>query len=298
MIPAVIAAWWFNTQMQTSVAYNIPDPSTSIPLIDLGAWTTARDAPESALARRETANSIGKACEEIGFFALQNHGVNETIIDQLWQSSRVFFDLPLEQKLKSKTLNETEYPYGYEQSETLVVGKSLDHEGAANADYQADMNDNLPALDLKVTFSIATDNPLAGMPARQYPDSPKELKEALAAYYREMEDLAQILMRVFAVALDLPEDWFDSKMDHHLSALRLLNYFEVDPKATRQPGQLRAGAHTDYGALTILKSGGKGLQVKGNNDAWVDVPYLPNTFVINLGDLMQRWTNGKYPVLL
>ena len=265
-----------------------------VPLIDIGAWTARLSDEEvnksTLVERKAIADAVGRACKDIGFFAIQNHGVNETVIEQLWQSAREFFDLPVDQKLKSKTLNESEYPYGYEQSETLVVGKALDQE---SNDIKCHSNSNLPAPDLKETFSIGPSNPKAGMPPRQYPESPKEAREALAAYYREMEDLALVLMRIFATALDLPEDWFESKMGHHLSALRILNYFEVSPTADRQPGQLRAGAHTDYGALTILKSGGRGLQVKASSGDWVDVSNLPNTFVINLGDLMQRWTNGK-----
>lgn len=269
------------------------DLSSVVPLIDIGAWTARLPEDEeiyknTLVERNKIADSVGKACEKIGFFAIQNHGVNQTVIEQLWQSARDFFDLPLDQKVKSKTTNESEYPYGYEQSETLVVGKALDQE---SKDMESHSNSNLPAPDLKETFSIGPSNPKAGMPPRKYPESPKEAKEALAAYYREMEHLALVLMRIFATALDLPEDWFEPKMSHHLSALRVLNYFEVSP--TEAKTSTRAGAHTDYGALTILKSGGKGLQVKASNGAWVDVPTLPNTFVINLGDLMQRWTNGK-----
>jgi isopenicillin N synthase-like dioxygenase len=107
-------------------------------------------------------------------------------------------------------------------------------------------------------------------------------------------------------------------MDHHMSALRVLNYFAVDSGGTDGDVNvddadtsarpfLRAGAHTDYGALTILKSGGPGLQVKkdmgGGKDfdkdthEWVDVPDLPNSYIINLGDLMQQWTNGTHTYL-
>ena len=91
-------------------------------------------------------------------------------------------------------------------------------------------------------------------------------------------------------------------MDHHISALRLLNYFEVPVGGDNDDKvlPLRASAHTDYGPLTILLSGGPGLQVKKDletEQAWVDVAYVPDTFVVNLGDMMQRWTNGTYYVV-
>ena len=104
------------------------------------------------------------------------------------------------------------------------------------------------------------------------------------------------MLRDFALALRLEEYWFEDKVDKHMSALRLLNYPDLEEKEKPLKGQLRAGAHTDYGALTILRSGGPGLQVKkdGEVSEWVDVPLLENAFIVNLGDLMQRWTNDRW----
>ena len=101
-------------------------------------------------------------------------------------------------------------------------------------------------------------------------------------------------MRVFAVALKMPEDAFEPTIDKPISALRALNYPEqaVPPK----PGQLRAGAHTDYGSLTILlpQPGSGGLQIVDPSGNWIDVPPVPGAFVINIGDLMARWTNDRW----
>ena len=87
-------------------------------------------------------------------------------------------------------------------------------------------------------------------------------------------------------------------MDRHCSALRILNYYQLEQNEVIQPGTIRASAHTDYGAVTILKSAGRGLQVKKDSssgyDEWIDVPMIENAFIINLGDLMPRWTNGTY----
>jgi isopenicillin N synthase-like dioxygenase len=101
-------------------------------------------------------------------------------------------------------------------------------------------------------------------------------------------------MRVFAAALDLPEDFFEKSIDSPVSALRALNYpaTSVPP----MPGQLRAGAHTDYGSLTILlpQEGSRGLQIHTPKGEWHDVPPVPGAFVINIGDLMARWTNDRW----
>jgi isopenicillin N synthase-like dioxygenase len=232
----------------------VANNSDVIPLIDIQAWTSPSSPENDDVARREVATLAGKASKESGFFAIKNHGVNDTIMKNMWQDAQDFFDLPMEEKLRQKTNNETEYPYGYEKSETLVVGKCLGGKTNDNSDVAP------PPPDLKETYSIGPSNPLAGVPRRRYPNNPPELKTSLDSYYREMEKLANVLLRIFAIALDLPETWFQDKIDKHMSALRILNYFEVSD-GNSKPGQLRAGAHTDYGALTILKSGGPGLQV-------------------------------------
>ena len=113
-------------------------------------------------------------------------------------------------------------------------------------------------------------------------------------YYREMERLAADLMRIFAVALELPEQYFEPHFDRHISLL-VTNYYPPQKQAP-VPGQLRAGAHTDYGSLTILapsKATG-GLQVRDRNDVWEEVPFVPGAYVINIGDCMACWTNDRW----
>jgi isopenicillin N synthase-like dioxygenase len=127
-----------------------------------------------------------------------------------------------------------------------------------------------------------------------WPESPAGFRQAWQDYYRAMEDLAARIMRLFAAALGLEDNYFDRFISHPISALRALNYPEqaVPP----QPGQLRAGAHSDYGSLTILlpQAGSKGLQIQRGDGSWLDVPPIPGAFVINIGDLMQLWTNDRW----
>lgn len=113
-------------------------------------------------------------------------------------------------------------------------------------------------------------------------------------YYMAMERLAARLMQGFALALDLPGDYFVDKTDRHRSALRALNY--PDLAGPPLPGQLRASGHTDYGALTILRADPSpgGLQVQTHDGVWHSVPEIKDSFVINLGDLMARWTNDRW----
>ncbi|MEE9428397.1 MAG: 2OG-Fe(II) oxygenase family protein, partial [Paracoccaceae bacterium] len=117
---------------------------------------------------------------------------------------------------------------------------------------------------------------------------------AWQVYYAEMEQLAARIMQVFAVALKLDQRFFDSFIDAPVSALRALNYPAQDNPPEK--GQQRAGAHTDYGSLTILlpEPGSEGLEVQMADGSWQPVPPIPGAFVINIGDLMQRWTNDRW----
>ena len=102
-------------------------------------------------------------------------------------------------------------------------------------------------------------------------------------------------MRLFALALKLDERYFDNTIDKNISMMRVLQY----PKQTTAPllGQLRAGAHSDYGSMTILRkelSDDNSLQVKNKAGEWVSVPVIEGSFIVNIGDLMQQWTNDTW----
>ena len=127
-----------------------------------------------------------------------------------------------------------------------------------------------------------------------WPVRPAALREVFAAYYRAQERLARDLMRIFALALGLPEAWFDGAIDRHFSTCPSNLYPE--PSGEPLPGQLRTGPHTDFGSLTILavNDAPGGLQVLFPDGAWHDVRPAPDHFVVNLGDMMGRWTNDRW----
>jgi isopenicillin N synthase-like dioxygenase len=117
-----------------------------------------------------------------------------------------------------------------------------------------------------------------------WPEAPDGFVDAWKGYYAALEDLAVRIMRVFATALGLPESYFDSFLDAPISALRALNYPEQH--VAPMPGQIRAGAHTDYGSLTILlpQARSRGLEIITPDREWTPVPPIPGAFVINIGD--------------
>jgi isopenicillin N synthase-like dioxygenase len=269
-----------------------------VPVIDLDPWvsTIGTNGNTAGLTKQQqqVVHDIHRACREVGFFMIRNHQFNTTVMENAWTASREFFEMDSKEKLLHKTNNESEYPYGYEQTETLVKGKLLDDE-------QVDSDDDFALVsDLKETFSIGPSNINSGMPPRRWiktPNLPNTFQRALEEYYRHMERLAMTLLEIFALALDEQPNFFENKMDHHMSALRLVHYYPLQqPKF--ETHVVRAGAHTDYGALTILAAQNKGLEVllryQDHREKWIPVPLVPGTFIINLGDLMQRWTNDRW----
>jgi len=247
-----------------------------VPTIDIGPFRGG-----SLEERRAVAASVGKACREIGFFQVVNHGVDETTIDAAWSASKAFFDMPLAAKQSVQMAED--YPYGYSGMEEEVLSQTI--EGAETAG------------DLKETFNICVGSqaPAADMIVPRWPaEAPAGYREAVTAYYRAMEGLSADLLRCFALALDLPEEYFEGCTDQHLCALRMLNY----PHQTKppRPGQLRASPHSDYGTLTLLRQDDApgGLQVMHREKGWVAPAVTQGAFVVNLGDLMMRWTNDRW----
>jgi len=194
-----------------------------IPVIDISVFTGANSTNDE---RKEVARMIGEACERIGFFAIINHGVPTDAVTAAWNVTKDFFDLPIEQKSEVVPIDEGfAYPYGYENIENLKRGKQK------HIDNNAPLEDS-STPDLKETFSLGPKFPhLSGMPARRFPSKPSQLRRAYEEYYEVMVQLARQLLQAFALALDLPEDWFEDKMDRHMCALRVLNYPDLKGKS-------------------------------------------------------------------
>jgi isopenicillin N synthase-like dioxygenase len=260
-------------------------PTVSVPIIDIGDLRGGTDAQ-----RMEVAKKIGKAAEDIGFFVITNHGISTEVQDNMWKYTTEFFDTTVEEKMALEPQDQAVYPFGYSKfkGEVLSAGKATESKDGSAVKAEA-------PPDLKEMFSLGPANPDAGFPPREWPSNPAPFAAAYTAYYDSMADLASTILKSFALVLDLPsEDYFEQFITHHASALRALNYPHVDEAPV--PGQLRASAHTDYGTITILKADAPGLQVSKDKDppSWVDVPYVEGAFIVNLGDLMKRWTNDRW----
>jgi isopenicillin N synthase-like dioxygenase len=257
----------------------------SVPIVDLSTFVGG-----SVADRTRIGEEVDRACREIGFFTVIGHGVDETVIGDACQQALAFFDLPLAEKL-AVAMPTPGYPYGYSRLRGESLSRSLGGEAPP---------------DLKETFNLGPVDPPPrplGEMADEYeravyapnlwPDGLPAFRPAIERYSRAMADLAGTLMETFAVALGLAADTFVPFIDRHGSALRLAHYPAVDGPLPR--GQLRAGAHTDYGTLTILWTDGEpGLEVETVGEGWASVDPVPGGLIVNLGDLMQRWTNDRW----
>lgn len=256
----------------------------SVPVIDL-----APSFRDGAAGRQRVAEAIRSACEEIGFFTVVGHGVPQATVAALEGKAKAFFALPLEEKLKT--------PQPAER-----ISRGYSHVGSRGLAYSTG---KATPPDLQESFAMgpieAPPAELRGTTAETYffqpntwPARPDGFREAFEAYYRAMEGLSLHILQLFARALGLDDHAFDDKVDRHTSTMRAIHY----PPQERppEPGQLRAGEHTDYDTLTILKGEDVpgGLQVRLRNGSWVDVHPRADAFVCNIGDLMMRWTNDKW----
>jgi isopenicillin N synthase-like dioxygenase len=247
-----------------------------IPIIDIAPLYTDDEEGWGQVNK-----AIDTACREVGFFYIKGHQIPAPQIERIFEIAKTFFDLPEEEKLK------------------IDITKSHNHRGYGALATEM-LQDGLPG-DLKETFdmqrNLPSDDPevLQGLPLHgpnRYPDLPG-WKEEMEAHYTSMRRLSELVLRAMAQAMDCPIDFFDPLLQRPVSVLRLIHY----PSAEKQqhPDQVGCGVHSDYGCITILAQDDiGGLQVMGKSGEWVNATPIPGTYVINIGDLMARWTNDRY----
>jgi isopenicillin N synthase-like dioxygenase len=256
-----------------------------VPVIDIAPFLRGAPADKARVAEQ-----VGRACRDIGFLVIQGHGIDPVLSERMRAVSRAFFDLPLAEKARVARPAK-DVARGYIALDEESLARSRDP-GA----YGSDLNESLMIGPVDRPPAAYADAPAAGrhFAPNLWPERPAELRETWTAYYGTMGSLAASLMRIFALALGLPEAFFDAKIDKHISRLRVRNY--PAQRVPPAPGQIRAGAHSDYGSLTILATEDKpgGLQVCNAAGEWVDVPIVDDCLIVNIGDLLARWTNDTW----
>ena len=257
---------------------------SAVPTIDIGPFLSGDTA-----AGREVSRQVAETCERTGFLIITGHGFPLGLLERAKRLLFEFFDLPEHTKNRW-------HPTG--------LAKQRGYHGFATRGLAYTLGQQTPP-DLRETVFLGPVDDhrgyYAGMPeaATSYapnliPSEPADLEPTLVSLYRAYERLAGDMMRVFAAALRLPGTFFDGVLARHFSIMSCHHY----PVLTRPPlpGQLRTGAHTDYGAMTILAATDAqgGLEVRLPDGSWAGVTPRPGEFVVNLGDMMARWTNERW----
>ncbi len=236
-----------------------------IPVIDFSKLRS-----DDIIVRQRVIQEIYRACSEVGFMYLQNFGMSHDLIEQVFNRSRDFFDLPLEVKQK------------------LAWSDEFSNQGYVGIERER-LNSSNPG-DLKEAFNISRLRKNISNINREI----SLINDAcIVEFFNACTEVALRVLEAFAVALELPTDFFAKNHDQNHHTLRSLHYppLQIPPK----PGQLRAGEHSDYGSITLLfQDGIGGLEVQKACGEWVAAPAIPNTAIVNTGDLMQRWTNHVF----
>jgi isopenicillin N synthase-like dioxygenase len=251
-----------------------------IPLVDLQAWFEGSDRD-----RRQVAVEVDDALRTSGFLLVTHHGVPGDLAAGTRAAARAFFGLP--KPIKA--------PY-----EVPVGGRGWLPPGV-EANGFLDGTETPP--DLKESYSVgSTADPSDGVeergwhPENVWPAEVPELQRSATEYMARMRNLSDELLRICALALDLPDDHFTSCTRHPKYTLNINRYPSINEVGSPQQGQFRIGPHTDFGTVTILdrEPGVGGLQVYSPTDGWEDAPYDPAALTVNIGDLMARWTGDRW----
>jgi isopenicillin N synthase-like dioxygenase len=242
-----------------------------IDLADLGSG--------DAGAVSRVAAEIGRACRDVGFFYIRNHGVPDTLRSRMFACAEAFFASPKVDK------------------DEIAISRSRHNRGYVGI---ATESLNLLHTDLKEAFNIGLElsasdpEVLAGKPFRGvnlWPHTPG-FRDAALAYFDALWRLGLDLHVAIATDLHLAPNYFADKFDRPMATLRLLHY---PPRAPDQGDLPGAGEHTDYGSVTILLTDDVGgLEVRRRDGAWIKAPPIPGTFVCNIGDCLMRWSNDTY----
>ncbi|MBE7386169.1 MAG: isopenicillin N synthase family oxygenase [Leptolyngbya sp. SIO1E4] len=245
-----------------------------IPLIDFAPFLT--DDPEG---QQHVAQALFRACHEVGFLYLKNHGIPLAAVDRTFEQSHAFFARSLAEKQQVAWVNE--------ESNRGYVG------------IERERLDETQPGDLKEAFNVGKEVPAevaagdAAIAANRWPPNDAVFRQTVSEFFDQCAMAAERLFRAFAIALSMPADYLVERHQTREYTLRLLHYPPL--AALPKPGQLRAGAHSDYGTLTLLfQDSVGGLEVLNTQGQWVAAPAIPGTIVVNTGDLTQRWSNDVF----
>ena len=251
----------------------LPGAFDNLPLIDVRGLASANRTKHGKIA-----DEIGFAAREIGFFRIIGHGIDLTLVERAYQMAERFFALPDSTKRR------------------YYIGLSTNHRGyvpfTEKGDYPDEMNRSYEAFDLGLDLPCDDPDYLGGnrlLGPNVWP-CVDGFQATISEYYKQISALGRLICSALELHLGLALGTMTDHMTKPVSQLRLLHYVrqnnEIDVKSVNM------GAHTDYECLTLLHTRNAGLQVMNTDDRWIDVPVDPRVFVVNIGDMLEAWTNG------
>jgi isopenicillin N synthase-like dioxygenase len=248
-----------------------------IPSIDFSAMLGATTEAKAAVAAE-----LRRACTEVGFFYLTHHGIPQAVIDRAFEQGRRFFALPLEEKMQIAQSKFGGYPGFTPMKEQLNDPKARPMQEGFN------MNLELPVECLPDPAAMGFHAP------NLWPRHPDGFRMDIEAYFFALERLKHRLLAGFALALDLPESFFEPELTAPDSHMRI-NHYAAQPTIS-EGSSIGGRAHTDFQCCTILaqEDGLAALQIVAKDGGWLFVPPVRGSFVINIGDQMARWTNDRF----
>ncbi|CAN5471325.1 2-oxoglutarate and iron-dependent oxygenase domain-containing protein [soil metagenome] len=261
-----------------SATLNATRSVSALPIIDISGLSSSD--PDR---RTEVGRALHRACIDKGFFYVKNHGISEQLVAQVFAESETFFALPDAAKLAlDKSLSQANRGYERLRAQTLEPGAPPDLKEGFYIGPEHDRGD------ARVVAGKFNHGP------NQWPAELPAFHDSMTDYFTALLGLGERLMRGIALSLDLPEDHFKAFCTDPMATLRLLHYPPQLPD--HAPDQRGAGAHTDFGGLTLLRQDDVGgLQVwNQQSEGWIHADPVPGTFIVNLGDMIARWTNDRY----
>ncbi|KAF8591483.1 Clavaminate synthase-like protein [Ramaria rubella] len=278
-VQVVLPSVW--TRCLATLADDVRSDATfHIPVVDFSRFRNARSTAE----KENTANEVVGAFKEVGFVYLKHHGIPDIIIKQAFQQSAHFFKLPLDVKTRL-AWDDPRSNRGYVQTGRERVTQS------SNADEIAAMRKKAP--DFKESMEIGRDWDTTWKNKWPQESAAPGFKETMKAFFQICHDLHTSVMRSVALGLGIEETFFENQIHEQYHNLRLLSYPRIKSSVLKQDGQARAGAHSDYGSITFVFQdtvGGLEVQNPHTNQFHAATP-IEGTIVVNVGDLLARWSN-------
>ncbi|MEM8903625.1 MAG: 2-oxoglutarate and iron-dependent oxygenase domain-containing protein [Actinomycetota bacterium] len=250
-----------------------------VPVIDVSAWGSG-----DADARERIAAAVDDAARHVGFLQIVGHGVPDDVVDDLTVAMDRFFALPLDEKVRYVAPPEINRGYAPPRSERLSYSLGV-----------ASPEDLFEAFNVGTACSDHPDHELdpAVYPENLWPEL-ADFRPAVETWFVHARDVARMMASIFATALDLAADHFEPFTDHGIEVLRM-NHYDVPPDVELVEGQQGMGAHTDYGIVTVLWADPvPGLEILDGTGRWHPVRPVDGALLVNLGDLLARWTNDRW----